>query len=35
MRDRATSLALGAILGLITLAIVVGLLWTTLPGAKH
>ena len=35
VRARATSLALGTIIGLITLAIIIGLVWTTLPGTKH
>lgn len=35
MRDRATTLALGTIIGLMTLAIIIGFVWTTLAGTKH
>lgn len=35
MRDKATALALSTIIGLITLAIVVGFVWTTLSGVKQ
>ena len=35
MKARATSLALGTIIGLMTLAIIIGFVWTTLAGTKH
>jgi hypothetical protein len=35
MREKATALALSTIIGLITLAIVIGFLWTTLGGVKQ
>ena len=35
MKDKATTVALTAVIGFITLAIIIGFVWTGLPGAKQ